>query len=122
MESTITTKAVLLLVFTLLAPSLTSAAFVFEFEVVSYVTNGDCFGIDFTIPCETFVDDFCLRGPAYFNGQDGDLSQCPLGANSQAVYGVPQTRSITSNLPWPVRCISILYWYIQTLICVYSVC
>ena len=37
-DYTITPKAVLLLVFTLLAPSLTSAAFVIEFEVVSYVT------------------------------------------------------------------------------------
>ena len=79
------------------------SAFTFEFEIVRHHTNGDCFGMDLSIPCETFVTDFCLRGPSFVGTTIADLAQCPLGVNGNRVFqDAPQTRTIESNQPWLV--------------------
>ncbi len=80
------------------------ADFLFEFEIVRHRTNGNCFGIDFTIPCETFVNDFCLRGPSFRGGTPNyNRNTCPLGKNSERVFEtVPAQRTIQSTEPWPV--------------------
>jgi len=84
------------------------AAFEFEFEIIRHITNGNCAGIDFTIPCETFVSDFCLRDGSYFESEDPDRTACPLGTNTERVFTeVPQQRIIRSPDFWDVSLIVI---------------
>ena len=88
---------------------LSTSHFIFELEVgLDSVTAGDfscdsgCFD---DAQCRIYFPVFCLR-----EGREDSLSfddrNCPLGRNTErmnAYENQPNTRTITSDSPWPVR-------------------
>ena len=82
---------------------LTAANFVFEFELSSVDTRGNCAGDDLSIGCETYLSTFCLRLQSETDG-------CSLGSSGRygPGGGLPITRRISSTSPWPVSLICML--------------
>ena len=84
---------------------MSSAQFVFEFELHSLTTNGDCFSFFdlFNRECETYLNRFCLRQLGSSRSRTDD-SDCPLGSSGR--FGpsgnLPESRQILSGQSWPV--------------------
>ena len=86
---------------------LSMSQFVFELEVDqnSIATNVNCDSAGFS-ECETYFSVFCLR-EGRGDSQSTSEEDCPLGRNTTRMNAYlenqPNTRRITSQLPWPVR-------------------
>ena len=81
-----------------LTAQLAATDFIFQFELRDVTTNGNCFGDDLSLACETYLSAFCLRPRS-------ETSGCSLGSSEP--YGpddfhFPITRRISSTGPWPV--------------------
>ena len=94
---------------------LSRSHFVFELEVdLDSVTAGD-FSCDIgtfdNAQCLLYFEVFCLR-EGRENSQSTDENDCPLGRNTERMNAYFEnqlnTRTITSDSPWPVR--STLIW------------
>ena len=89
---------------------LSRSHFVFELEVdLDSVTAGD-FSCDIgtfdNAQCLLYFEVFCLR-EGRENSQSIDENDCPLGRNTERMNAYLEnesnTRTITSDSPWPVR-------------------
>ena len=93
-------KLLLILQCSLQLFSTSRAHFSFTVRVFSYTTTGSCDG-PLDSACETFLNNFCLRGPRGTGSRSTNDRDCPLGGNHGNVYD-SGTIIITSNQPWPV--------------------
>ena len=75
-----------------------AANFVFQFELLSVNTRGNCGGIlELTPACETYLSAFCLRPRS-------EAAGCSLGSSGRygPNFNFPLSRQISSTSPWPV--------------------